>query len=459
MDYYPMLQPMREYYRSGITNSFEFRKHQLLKLKEAIISKTKEIENALYKDLHKSAVESWATETGQVLTEINTLLKHLKTWMGPSKVSTNTVNLPSTSTIYKDPLGTVLIMAPWNYPFQLLVLPLAGAIAAGNCVVLKPSEHAPATSALISSLIGDLFPDDYIRVIEGDGANVIPSMMSSFRFDHVFYTGSISVGKQIYQLAAKDLVPVTLELGGKSPAIIEADAKLEIAARRITLGKFINAGQTCIAPDYVLIHASKEAAFINEMKKAVDSFYTDDPYACEDYGRIINVKRFDALSAYLRQGQIAFGGKTNRDELYISPTVMTGISPDASLMHEEIFGPILPVISFNSREEAIKIIDANPTPLAFYLFTEDAELKKQWITNTSFGGGCINNSAWHFANPNLPFGGVGNSGIGAYHGQNSFDIFSRKKAVMETSTWIDPSVKYPPFKNKMKLFKMFIGRG
>jgi aldehyde dehydrogenase (NAD+) len=252
---------------------------------------------------------------------------------------------------------------------------------------------------------------------------------------------------------------VTLELGGKSPAIIEADAKLEVAARRITLGKFINAGQTCIAPDYVLVHASKEAAFINEMKKAVDSFYTDDPFTSEDYGRIINVKRFDTLSTYLKQGQIAFGGKTNRDELYFSPTVLTEISPDASIMHEEIFGPILPVITFNTREEAIKIIDANPTPLAFYLFTEDAELKKQWITNTSFGGGCINNAAWHFANPNIPFGGVGKSGTGAYHGRNSFDIFSRRKGVMETPTWIDPSIKYPPFKNKLKILKMFIGRG
>jgi aldehyde dehydrogenase (NAD+) len=267
MDYYPLLQPMRDYFRSGITNSFEFRKHQLLKLKEAIISNTNEIEKALYKDLHKSAAESWATETGLVLTEINILIKNLKSWMSPAKVSTNAVNLPSTSTIYKDPLGTVLIIAPWNYPFHLLMLPLAGAIAAGNAVVLKPSEHAPATAALISSMISELFPDDYIRAIEGDGAAVIPAMMNSFRFDHVFYTGSVMVGKLIYQLAAKDLVPVTLELGGKSPAIIEADAKLEIAARRITLGKFLNAGQTCIAPDYVLVHASKQAAFINEMKK------------------------------------------------------------------------------------------------------------------------------------------------------------------------------------------------
>jgi len=457
MDYNSLLQPMRDYFRSGKTFPVEFRKEQLRKLRDWILANTARIDKALYDDLHKSSAESWATETGLVLMEINTALKHLQSWMKPEKVSTNAVNLPSSSIIHKDPLGTVLIIAPWNYPFQLLILPLAGAIAAGNCVVLKPSEVAPATTVLISSMINELFSKEYIRVIEGDGAEVIPPMMNSFRFDHVFYTGSIPVGKIIYQLAAKDLVPVTLELGGKSPAIVEADAKLDVAARRITLGKFLNAGQTCIAPDYVLVHESKRDAFITQMKKAIESFYTTDPLTSGDYGRIINTRRFDSLANYLEQGSVVFGGITSRDELYFSPTLITDVAANAPVMHEEIFGPVLPIISFKKREEAIDIINANPNPLAFYLFTEDAELKRQWISSTQFGGGCINNAAWHFANHNLPFGGVGNSGIGSYHGRNSFDVFSRRKPVMETPTWLDPAVKYPPYKNKMKMLKMFIG--
>lgn len=459
MDYFPLLQPLRNYFRSGATLGYDFRIQQLQKLKESIIANTSAIEKALHADLHKSAVESWSTETGLVLDEIKTLTKNLKAWMSPEKVSTNAVNIPSSSVIHKDPLGTVLIISPWNYPFQLLMLPLAGAIAAGNTVVLKPSELAPATASLIIKMIGDLFPADYVRVIEGDGAAVIPPMMNSFRFDHVFYTGSIPVGKLIYQLAAKDLVPVTLELGGKSPAIVEADAKLKVAARRIALGKFVNAGQTCIAPDYVLVHSSKKEAFVQEMKKAIESFYTKDASVSEDYGRIINQKRFDGLAAYLDSGTVAYGGKTDREQLFFSPTLLTGIDRNSAIMHEEIFGPVLPIIPFESRDEARQIVDQNPNPLAFYLFTEDAELKKEWITRTSFGGGCINNTAWHFTNHNLPFGGVGNSGIGAYHGRSSFDLFSRRKPVMETPTWIDPSIKYPPFKNRQKLIKMFIGRG
>lgn len=458
MDYYPLLQPLRQYFESGATRSFEFRKEQLLQLKQAITARSSEIDAALFKDLHKSAAEAWATETGLVLSEINTLLKNLENWMRPYKVGTNSINLPSTSRIYNDPLGTVLIIAPWNYPFQLLMLPLAGAIAAGNCVVLKPSELAPATSTLIVSIVNDLFPQEYVRVIEGDGASVIPPMMQSFRFDHVFYTGSIPVGKSIYQLAAKDLVPVTLELGGKSPAVIEADANIEVAARRITFGKFINAGQTCIAPDYVLVHESRKDALVEQIQKAIKQFYTDDPKSSEDYGRMINRSRFDAVTKYLGEGTVVLGGNTDAEELYIEPTVLTDVDADSNVMQQEIFGPVLPVISFQHRDEARAVINRNPNPLAFYLFTADAELKKQWIESTSFGGGCINNTAMHFANHHLPFGGVGNSGLGAYHGRSSFDTFSRKKPVLDSPTWLDPSIKYPPFKKKMKLLKWTIGR-
>src|SRR5918993_5441219 len=335
MDYSLLLQ-MRNYFQSGQTLTLEFRRQQLRKLKDWIIANSERVEKALFTDLHKSPAEAWSTEMGLVVMEINTALKNLQSWMSPQKVTTNTVNLPSTSVIHKDPLGTVLIIAPWNYPFHLLILPLAGAIAAGNCVVLKPSELAPATASLISSMITELFPAEYVRVVQGDGAEVIPPMMNSFRFDHIFYTGSIAVGKIIYQAAAKDLTPVTLELGGKSPAIIEADSRLEVAARRITLGKFLNAGQTCVAPDYVLVHSSKKETLIHEMKKAIESFYTSDPSKSADYGRIINPKRFDVLTTYLEQGSIAYGGQMNRDDLYFGPTLLTDVHADAPVMHEEV---------------------------------------------------------------------------------------------------------------------------
>jgi aldehyde dehydrogenase (NAD+) len=450
------LSQLRHYYDSGATRSYAFRKQQLLALKQGVMKYEKEINDALYTDLKKSPEETYATETGLLIAEINTALKNLRRWMRPRRMSTNLANLPSSSTIYRDPLGVVLIISAWNYPFQLSLIPLVGAIGGGNCAIIKPSELAPATQAIIEKLIAAIYPPEYISVITGDGAIIVPAMIRSFRFDHIFYTGSIPVGKLIYQQAAAALIPVTLELGGKSPAVVESDASLAIAARRIALGKFANVGQTCVAPDYVLVHASIKDLFIEKMKHTISSFFGEDASLSGSYGKIINEKRFDKLLGYLSQGRILFGGQYNKSTLFIAPTIMEDIPLDAPLFTEEIFGPILPVYSFASMQEALAIIQHNPSPLSFYVFTASAKKEKDWIEAVPFGSGCINNTAWQFINHHLPFGGIGYSGTGAYHGQYSFKTFTHAKPVMKTPVWPDPSIKYPPFKGKLKWFKRLI---
>jgi aldehyde dehydrogenase (NAD+) len=334
--------------------------------------------------------------------------------------------------------------------------PLAGAIASGNCSVIKSSEFAPATSAVMKKMIEETFDKNYIQFVEGDGALVIPDMMNNFTFDHVFYTGSTDVGKIIYKMAAERLVPVTLELGGKSPCVVEEDANIKIAAKRIAMTKFSNAGQMCVAPDYVLVHADKKELLLSELKKVIHTFFGDKPEDSYNYGRIINNRQFDRLIKYLQQGKIIQGGRTDRDKLFIEPTVITNVSMDADVMKHEIFGPILPVIPFNTKEEALQIIAQNKNPLAFYVFTSSNAKEKDWLESVAFGGGCVNNASWHLTNHNLPFGGRGFSGSGQYHGRYSFETFSHKKSVMKTPTWFDPAIKYPPFKGKMKLFKMVI---
>ncbi len=447
---------MRIYFESGATRSYAFRKSRLLQLKQAVLQHEEEIYTALYTDLKKSREEAYATELGLLLAEINSAIKNLSKWMKPKSAATDLVNLPSSSKIYRDPLGVVLIISPWNYPFQLLLIPLVGAIAGGNCAVLKPSEFAGATASVIGKIISSFFSQEYIHVMPGDGAEIIPAMMQSFRFDHVFYTGSIPVGKIIYQLAAKDLVPVTLELGGKSPAIVESDADIHVAAKRIALGKFINTGQTCIATDYVLVHESIKNEFLEKLKQTINLFYGENKMESEGYGKIINEKRFNKLVSYLSDGNIVFGGRHDKSKLFIEPTIIENVPLNAPLMTEEIFGPILPVLGFNTKQEALAIIQGNPNPLAFYLFTTDSKKEKEWIASVHFGGGCINNTAWHFTNHHIPFGGIGNSGIGAYHGKNTFDTFTHAKPVMKSPLWFDPSIKYPPFKGKLKFFKWFI---
>lgn len=450
------LNAMRKYFNSSATKSFAFRKEQLQKLKAMVLAHEEALYDALYADLKKSREETWVTETGFFIAELNDAIRNLRGWMQSEKVKTNLLNLPSSSYTMSEPLGVVLIMGPWNYPLQLLFTPLIGAIAAGNCVVLKPSEFAPSTAAVMKDIITKTFDEAYILFVEGDGATVVPEMMNNFVFDHVFYTGSTAVGKLIYQMAAKNLVPVTLELGGKSPCIVESDANIDIAARRIAVTKFSNCGQMCVAPDYLLVHNSVRDKLIDALKKAITTFYSDDPSTAYSYGRIINEKQFNRLVNYLSDGAIIYGGNYDSAKLYMSPTLLANVSLASPVMHDEIFGPILPIITFSKKEEALNIVQQHKNPLAFYVFTQSKAKEKDWLNSVAFGGGCVNNASWHLTNYHLPFGGRGFSGTGNYHGRFSFNTFSHKKAVMKTPTWFDPDVKYPPFKGKLKLFKWVI---
>jgi aldehyde dehydrogenase (NAD+) len=451
------IQDLRAYFLSGATQTYDFRINQLKRLKKVVLDAEKEIYGALYADLKKTEEDAWATEIGFFLSELNHTLQNLKGWMRPTEVSTNLVNLPSSSFTIQEPLGVVCIIAPWNYPFQLLFTPLIGAIAGGNCVVLKPSEFAPATSKVMSKIIESLFPANYIMYLEGEGATVLPPLLTNNRFDHIFYTGSTQVGKIIYKYAAEQLVPVTLELGGKSPAVIASDANIRIAARRLANPKFSNAGQMCIAPDYILVPTELKEALIEELIKSIQQFYGVHASTSEHYGKIINDKQWERLSSYLTEGEIVYGGKTDREKLFIEPTIMINIKEDARIMKDEIFGPILPIITYQSNEEALAIIHKNPNPLAFYVFTENKSTEQYWLTNVPSGGACVNNATMHITNHDLPFGGRGYSGTGGYHGKASFDTFTHNKSVLKTPTWIDPSFKYPPYKGKGWLLKRLIG--
>lgn len=451
------LEAQRQYFNSGTTQSYEFRKAALLKLKTSMEKYESEIFDALYADLKKSKEEAWATENGFFLSELNYAISNLKSWMKPVSVKGNFFNFPSKNVIASDPLGVMLIIGPWNYPLQLLFTPLVGAIAAGNCVVLKPSEFAPATSSVMKKIILENFEEKYILFLEGDGATVIPEMMNGFTFDHVCFTGSTVVGQKIYEMAAKNLVPVTLELGGKSPVIVEKDANISIAAKRVAFTKFSNCGQMCVAPDYILVHESQKEKLVAALKEIIADFFTENPKESYDYGKIINEKQFDRLVGYLKNGNILYGGKFDRDSLFIAPTLMDNVSLESPVMNEEIFGPILPIISFSSGKEAIEIIGKHKNPLAFYVFTQSSSLAEAWLSKVPSGGSCINTCSVHLTNHRLPFGGRGTSGIGAYHGKHSFDRFSHKKAVLKSPTWIDPKVRYPSYKSRLGLFKKIIG--
>ncbi len=451
------INALKDYFSTGATQTYAFRLLQLNRLKKAVMDSEKILYEALYADLKKTDEDAWATEVGFFLSELNYTIKHLQEWMQPKSVATNLVNMPSTSYTIQEPLGVVCIIAPWNYPFQLLFTPLIGAIAGGNCAVLKPSEFAPATAKVMGKIVADLFPNNYMLYLEGDGATVLPPLLTENRFDHIFYTGSTAVGKIIYKYAAEKLVPVTLELGGKSPAVITADANLRVAARRLANPKFSNCGQMCIAPDYILVPSELKDQLIKELIKAIQSFYGADAEASEHYGKIINDKQWLRITSYLSEGEIVYGGKSNREKLFIEPTIMTGIHTDAKIMRDEIFGPILPILTYQSKEEALAIIQKNPNPLAFYVFTENKTDEQYWLTNVPSGGACVNNATMHITNHDLPFGGRGYSGTGGYHGKLSFDTFTHTKSVLKTPTWIDPSFKYPPYKGKAWLLKRLIG--
>ncbi len=447
---------MRQWIDAGKTKSLSFRLDQLHALKKVILKYEEAINQALYADLRKSPEEVWASELGLLFNEINAAIQNLKSWMRPKRTSTNWLNWPSVSQIRPEPKGIVLIISPWNYPLQLLLKPLVGAIAAGNVVVLKASEHAPATAKVIGQIIQETFDPDYIRFMDGDGAVVIPALMKQVVFDYVFFTGSTQVGRKIYQLAAEQLIPVTLELGGKSPCVVERDANLTVSARRIASIKFSNCGQMCVAPDYLLVHESVKDKFMVMLKETIRQFYSDSPDEVSHYGKIIHAGHFDRLMGLIDQTVCHVIGKHDRSRLHFAPTLVENISLSHPVMQEEIFGPILPVFSFNTQEEALEIIRRNRNPLAFYVFTEDAQNGYDWIDKVPSGGACINQTAMHLTNPHLPFGGRGQSGIGAYQAEETFNTFSHFKSVMRTPTWFDPMLKYPPFLGKLKLLKKII---
>ncbi len=381
------LERMRQFFESGKTRSYAFRREQLIKLKNAVRKFEEPLHEALYADLKKSPEECWVTETGFLQAELSNAIKNLKRWMQPELVPTNLLNIPSSSRVMKEPLGVVLIIGPWNYPLMLLLTPLVGAIAAGNCAVIKGSEFAPATASVIRQMMEENFDKEYIFFQDGDGATEIPAMMNHFSFDHVFYTGSTAVGKIIYRMAAERLVPVTLELGGKSPCVVESDAHIKVAARRIVQTKFSNAGQMCVAPDYVLVHAGIKEKLVAALKEAIGRFYGEQPEESYNYGKIINEKQFSRLIAYLDQGTIVHGGRIDKQRLFIEPTILDNVPLDAPVMQDEIFGPVLPLIPFQTSEEALAVIAKHKNPLAFYVFTSNRRTEKKWLEEVAFWRG------------------------------------------------------------------------
>ena len=435
--------------------SGNLRKERLKSLAKVITAKEALITKALHADLGKSEFESYISEIGFILDDIKFMRKNLDSWMTPQKVTTPVPMLPGKSFVYPDPHGVVLIIAPWNYPFQLCLSPLIGAIAAGNRVVVKPSEIASQTSLIIQEILEDVFEEEEVVVVQG-AAKETEALLKE-KFDYIFFTGSTAVGKVVMKAAAEHLTPLTLELGGKSPCIIDESAELSTAVKRIVWGKFLNAGQTCVAPDYILIQESLKAAFIEKFKEVVTEFFGTDIKTSSDYPRIINEKHFDRLVALINPSQVKFGGEHERAQKFIAPTLLDKVKWDDKIMEDEIFGPLLPMITFKKLEDIIPKILERPRPLALYFFGTNTEAEKKVIERISFGGGCINDTVIHLANPYLPFGGTGASGLGSYHGESSFWTFSHKKSVFKQMNKVDIPLRYPPYKTKLNWIKFFIG--
>ncbi|MHB8137706.1 MAG: aldehyde dehydrogenase [Smithellaceae bacterium] len=454
--FYDLYQSQKQFFRSGKTRDINFRIASLNKLKAVIAANEKEILAAVYADLHKHATDAYVTEISGVYNEIKVAVSHIRDWAARIKVPTPIFMLPARSYIYKEPYGVTLIISPWNYPFQLLMLPLVGAIAAGNTAILKPSELSSHTAAVLEKIINTAFPREYVCVVQG--AVEETRVLLELPVDYIFFTGSVPVGKAVMAAAAKNLTPLTLELGGKSPAIVHESANLPTAASRIGFGKFINAGQTCIAPDYVLVHESVKDAFIAELIEAIQKFYGGDAAAHPRYCRIINDRHFQRLTSLIDPSKIVYGGKTSAADRYIEPTILYPVDWTDTVMQDEIFGPILPVISYSDLEEALGKINDRPKPLSLYMFVNDKVIRRKIIRETSFGGGAVNNTIMHIVSHYLPFGGVGSSGLGRYHGKYSFDTFSHTKSILRSYNLADPVDVAAPHRGRlvklaMKLLK------
>ena len=431
-----------------------YRKEILTHLLNTIITHEDEIISALQDDFNKPAFEAVVTETSYVISDLKYTIKNISRWAKPKRVFPFVLNIPSSDYIYKEPYGKVLVIAPWNYPFQLALCPVISAVAAGNQVVLKPSELTPRTAEIIEKIIAKTFAVDHVEVIQGD-VQVATNLLEQ-RWDYIFFTGSVAVGKIVAKAAAQHLTPVTLELGGKNPCIVDETANLQIAAKRIVWGKFINAGQTCIAPDYILVHQKSKESFIQFLKQEITHAYGDNPEISPDYARIINAKNWTRLVEMMESDNVIFGGKYNSETNYLAPTLIEENNLDSLIMQDEIFGPLLPIVTYNNESEIDTIIAKYEKPLALYVFSERNTFCDKLISKHSFGGGCINDTMVHFSNNKLPFGGVGHSGIGAYHGQLSFDIFSHHKAVVKKATWIDLPLRYAPYKGKLTIVKKIL---
>jgi aldehyde dehydrogenase (NAD+) len=446
-----IIEKQRRYFNTGATLPLAFRAERLERLKKSLHAFEPQLLAALQEDLGKVPFEGYETELGILYEEINFTLKHFKAWASPERVPTPLVHFPAKSRIYTEPLGVVLILSPWNYPLQLTIAPLIAAISAGDCAVVKPSRYSPATSAVIEQMLNQFFDQEYISVFQG-GSQVNTELLQ-LKYDHIFFTGSPHVGRIVMEAAAKNLTPVTLELGGKSPCIVDETADIALAARRIAWGKLINAGQTCVAPDYALVQDSVKDEFIKAYIASIKAFYGEDTLHNEEYCKIINDKHFNRLSGLLSSGTVAFGGKTDEAARRIEPTVLTDVSPDSPVMQEEIFGPILPVLPYHSFTEAEDFVKSGQKPLALYLFTANPQHELRVLNEVPFGGGCVNDTIVHLGNPNMHFGGVGESGMGSYHGRTGFYTFSHRKSVLKKSNLIDIPLRYAPYGNRLGLLK------
>ena len=455
MDIQALLTAQRAYFSTGATLSLSARKAALSRLKQAVKSRERDICAALHADLNKSPAESYMCEVGLTLSELSFVEKRLARWMGDKRHLTPLAHFPARSFTVQEPYGVVLILSPWNYPFLLTMEPLIGAIAAGNCCVVKPSAYSPATSAVIRDMLSECFPPEFVSVVEG-GREENQALLDQ-KFDYIFFTGGPTVGKEVMTKAAQHLTPVTLELGGKSPCIVDGTAKLDLAAKRLVFGKLLNCGQTCVAPDYLLVDRRVKDRFLAHVRKWVSIQYGTDALDNQGYVRIINRKHFDRVMGLIQPDKVVFGGKGDPATLKIQPTVLDHVSPDAPAMQEEIFGPVLPVLTFDQVEEALNFVNARPHPLALYLFSQDKRVQELFLRRVSFGGGCINDTIIHLATSRMPFGGVGSSGMGSYHGKASFDTFSHQKSIVKKSTQLDLPIRYPPYTHsKETLLRLFL---
>lgn len=449
------VKAQRAFFQTGKTLDVDFRRERLKRLKNALLRYEEKIYDAFWEDLHKSKFEAFGTEIGMISKEIKLHYKKLRKWAKPEKIVTDMLNFYSTSRIIHEPYGVALIIAPWNYPLQLALLPMVGAISAGNCVLLKPAHYSEHVSEVIRELVSETFDPAYISVVTG-GRDVNEALLDE-RFDFIFFTGSPRLGKIVMEKAAKHLTPVTLELGGKSPCIVEPDADIRVAAQRICFGKFLNAGQTCVAPDHLFVHADVKKRLIEEMRKCLRRFYGDDPEQSPDFVRIITAAQFSRLENLLHSaGTIIHGGRVNRETRYIEPTLIDGITPEDPIMQEEIFGPLLPILEYTKLADVISLINAREKPLALYLFSASKRVGERLLAATSSGGGCINDTIMHVSNHRMPFGGVGNSGMGCYHGKFSFDTFSHQRSILRKTTRFNPTLAYPPYGNRLRYIRRIL---